>query len=151
MIAAGYPAPMAQFIQSDPGLQSRFTRFLKFDDYAPDELLEIFEHFVTHDGYSLAATSRVALLEVLRQRYEARDERFGNARMVRNLFDEVISGQSLRLSLMNNKLTRGKNFVKSRSRTYLANPRLVLPEYASQGPLSIVNPSHERAFASNVV
>jgi hypothetical protein len=106
VVAAGYPGPMSQFVQSNPGLRSRFTRFLQFQDYTPPELLEIFESFAAAGKYEIEPSARLALVALLSHEYEARDERFGNGRTVRNIFGETISRQHLRLASTGRPLER---------------------------------------------
>ncbi len=89
VIAAGYPAEMNSFIHSNPGLKSRFTHFFNFDDYTPDELVEIFKLISSREEYTINDEA----LELLRKQftglYRKRDKTFGNARLVRNYFNEA--------------------------------------------------------------
>ena len=90
VIVAGYTEPMERFIHSNPGLESRFNRFLHFPDYTAQELAEIFELRCKGSGYILANDARPFLLRLLEQ--GCRDPRgFGNARGVRNLFERTVS------------------------------------------------------------
>ena len=106
VVAAGYPGPMSQFIQSNPGLESRFTRFLQFQDYTPSQLLQIFESFAAAGKYEIEPSARGALVDLLSHEYEARGERFGNGRTVRNIFGETIGRQHLRLTSTGRSLGR---------------------------------------------
>jgi hypothetical protein len=95
VIAAGYTDEMATFIASNPGLSSRFTRTIVFPDYTDDELVEIFCRMGETNRYvpSEGAVERLrAILAVT-----PRDRGFGNARFVRNLFEEAVSNQASRL------------------------------------------------------
>lgn len=97
VIVAGYTEPMERFIHSNPGLESRFNRFLHFPDYTAQELAEIFELRCKRSGYTLANDARPLLLRLLEQ--GCRDPRgFGNARGVRNLFERAVSAQANRLA-----------------------------------------------------
>lgn len=97
VIVAGYTEPMERFIHSNPGLESRFNRFLHFPDYTAQELAEIFELRCKSSGYILANDARPFLLRLLEQ--GCRDPRgFGNARGVRNLFERAVSAQANRLA-----------------------------------------------------
>jgi SpoVK/Ycf46/Vps4 family AAA+-type ATPase len=98
VIAAGYPEPMKQFIHSNPGLESRFTRFFEFEDYGPAELCKIFERFTEKDHYILDAEARGLLVILFNLAFARRNERFGNGRFVRNVFQETTSRQALRLA-----------------------------------------------------
>jgi SpoVK/Ycf46/Vps4 family AAA+-type ATPase len=89
VIAAGYPGPMRDFIESNPGLQSRFTHTFIFDDYLPEQLTEIFKFFAKKEEYTLDQDAEKFLLEKFREIFEKRDETFGNARLARKIFNET--------------------------------------------------------------
>lgn len=97
VIAAGYPEEMEGFIQSNPGLASRFSRRILFADYDADELKEIFGNICVAGGY----TADDGLLDEIRSGYERllcnRPDNFGNGRDVRNLFEKMIMAQANRL------------------------------------------------------
>ena len=97
VIAAGYDGLMDDFIHSNPGLESRFNRFLHFDDYTPDELLAIFKMQCEKGRYELeeAAAEQV---KALIARENTDPVSFGNARGVRNLFERVLVCQANRLA-----------------------------------------------------
>lgn len=97
VIVAGYTEPMQKFIRSNPGLQSRFNKFLHFDDYAPDELTAIFRHFAALSDYQLDPATEQKLTDVFASLYQARDETFGNARVARNLFEKAINAHASRM------------------------------------------------------
>lgn len=97
VIVAGYTEPMERFIASNPGLKSRFNKYLQFEDYQAEELMDIFRRFCRKNDYTLSLDAeRVASLR-LRQMYERRGENFANAREVRNYFESVVSRQATRL------------------------------------------------------
>lgn len=98
VIVAGYTEEMSRFINANPGLQSRFNRYFNFQDYNPDELLVIFDKICEQSHFSLAEQSRDVLLKKMTLLYENRDSRFGNGRLVRNIFDKTVEKQANRLS-----------------------------------------------------
>lgn len=97
VIVAGYGDEMTEFINSNPGLKSRFTRYFYFEHYKPEELLAIYEIFVKKNHYELTKDSKSKLLNLLKELYEKKDKRFGNGRVIRNLFDRTIQNQSNRI------------------------------------------------------
>ncbi len=88
VIAAGYPSEMNSFINSNPGLKSRFTHFFNFEDYTPDELVEIFKLISTREEYNVKEEALEILMKQFTGLYRKRDKTFGNARLVRNYFNE---------------------------------------------------------------
>lgn len=99
VIVAGYPEEMARFISSNPGLHSRFTRFIEFPDYTPQELCRIFAIMCRKNGLTLAPALREKVLHHFTWLHANRDENFGNARLVRNTFEAVINAQATRLAI----------------------------------------------------
>jgi hypothetical protein len=97
VVVAGYPGLMEKFVDSNPGLRSRFNKYLRFDDYTPDELVRIFESFCARSNFQLTPGARAKLVRVLEASFAARDQRFGNARLARNLFEETINRQADRI------------------------------------------------------
>ena len=89
VICAGYPAEMNNFINSNPGLKSRFSHYFNFDDYNPNELIEIFKLISSKEEYVLKADAIELLKKHLTVLYRNRDSSFGNARLIRNYFNEV--------------------------------------------------------------
>jgi len=98
VIVAGYPEEMREFIDSNPGLRTRFNRFFYFDHYTPVELMRIFEVFMENARFTLTAGARKALLAYITRRYEHKDRSFGNGRFVRNLFERVVEKQANRIA-----------------------------------------------------
>jgi tetratricopeptide (TPR) repeat protein len=97
VIAAGYPHEMAEFLASNSGFRSRFGETIHFDDYGPTELVQIFDVFATGVDYRLDRDAREELQRTMERLHAARDRYFGNARTVRNLFDDVVAHQAERL------------------------------------------------------
>jgi len=97
VIVAGYTDRMEQFIHANPGLESRFNRFLHFEDYSPEELLEIFKLRCAKGCYQLEADAEGLVRDFLRQE-NSDPESFGNARGVRNVFERVLVSQAGRLA-----------------------------------------------------
>lgn len=102
VIVAGYPDQMSRFIESNPGLQSRFTRYFTFEDYQPEELLNIFEKICHSNHYRIDWDAKQALSNKFINLYQSRDKNFGNGRLVRNLFEKTIEKQSTRLATLTN-------------------------------------------------
>ena len=100
VIVAGYTDLMEKFIHANPGLESRFNKYFYFEDYTAPQLLEIFRSMCTRGGYTLSAEGEGAARKLLDQLYEDRDENFGNARDVRNLFEKAVTRQSDRVALL---------------------------------------------------
>src|SRR5262249_55297422 len=97
VIVAGYPEKMEGFLASNPGLKSRFTTYLRFDDYKPDQLCSIFSGFCQHAGYRLSPQAQAKMEQFFAAEYNRRDQSFGNARLARNTFEHVISQQANRI------------------------------------------------------
>lgn len=98
VILAGYSNEMQTFIDSNPGLQSRFNRYITFDDYNADELMEIFKRRAEDNEYKLTAKAETALKALLDKAIAEKDNNFGNGRFVRNLFEKAIERQAVRLA-----------------------------------------------------
>ena len=96
-IVAGYTQQMHDFIDSNPGLKSRFTQTIHFDDYTPDELTGIFVSLARGRKFLVTDEARQAVKRLMDQKYMRRDRNFGNAREARKLFDEAVERQSKRL------------------------------------------------------
>ncbi|MBW4524484.1 MAG: AAA family ATPase [Phormidium tanganyikae FI6-MK23] len=100
IIVAGYTDEMTTFIESNPGLESRFNRYFYFNHYEPEELLAIFEKMCNKSHFKLAESAREKLRSVFEDLYVKRDKTFGNARLVRNLFERIIERQANRLAVL---------------------------------------------------
>jgi Cdc6-like AAA superfamily ATPase len=97
VIVAGYPALMRRFLESNPGLQSRFSREITFPDYTTDELVQITDKFARDAEYRLDESAHETLRQILEG--AKRGERFGNARFARTLFEQALNAQALRLQV----------------------------------------------------
>lgn len=97
VIVAGYDGLMDEFIRSNPGLESRFNRYLHFDDYTIDEMLQIFDMRVNGGGYTLNDDARDEVKAFIEKENDDPIS-FGNARGVRNLFEQVLVQQANRLA-----------------------------------------------------
>lgn len=98
VILAGYTNEIKEFIDSNPGLQSRFNRYIEFDDYSADELCEIFKANLKKSRYKIKRDAFDALQEKINTAVRYKDENFGNARFIRNLFEKVVQNQADRLA-----------------------------------------------------
>ncbi len=99
VIVAGYSREMKNFIASNPGLESRFTRYIEFDDYSLDELCEIFEGMAESEDYCLDDEGRSALRRRVEWILAERSEHFGNGREMRNLLESCKLEQAVRIGL----------------------------------------------------
>ena len=97
VIVAGYPNEMKKFIHSNPGLQSRFSTYINFEDYSTEQLLSIFKLFVQHDEHNLTDAAFAKLSFILEDKFENNGNE-GNARYIRNLYERVQKKQAERLS-----------------------------------------------------
>ena len=102
VIAAGYDNLMEGFINSNPGLKSRFKTIIKFDDYSPEELFEIFKNFCSQEEYILDDEASKLIKKIIFNMYNNRNEKFGNGREIRNLFENIVTLQSRRVSSIAN-------------------------------------------------
>ncbi len=98
VVVAGYPKLMTEFIDTNPGLKSRFTRYLNFEDFQPRELCQIMQLFAEKSQYCFSRKAIATLSSIFSQAFKQRNEGFGNARFVRNLFEETVQNQAMRLS-----------------------------------------------------
>ncbi len=98
VIVAGYSEPMEAFINSNPGLKSRFNKYIEFQDYTEDELEQIFYVNVKKYDYTVSEEAKLRIKRLIAERRAEKCENFANAREVRNLFEEIITNQSRRVA-----------------------------------------------------
>ena len=98
VIVAGYTELMDRFIHSNPGLESRFNRFLMFEDYTPEQMVAIFKMQCKKGCYVLAEGTEELVRDFISE--ESADDSFGNARGVRNIFEHILVAQNNRLAKM---------------------------------------------------
>ena len=98
VVLAGYTNEMKQFINSNPGLQSRFSRYIEFPDYTATELAKIFMMNAEKNQYTCDKDIQASIVNVMEMAVQSKDKNFGNARYVRNLFEKAIQRQAVRLS-----------------------------------------------------
>ena len=98
VILAGYTDEMRTFIESNPGLRSRFTRVIDFPDYSAEELQVIFLRLAEKNQYTLTTNAMRALRAKLAEAVASKDRTFGNGRFARNLFERAIERQATRLA-----------------------------------------------------
>ena len=98
VIVAGYSKPMDKFIRSNPGLKSRFNRFVHFDDYTPEELFKIFQSLCEKNAYTTTEETDKIIKDHFSVLSKTASDDFANARTVRNLFESIIAKQASRIS-----------------------------------------------------
>jgi AAA+ superfamily predicted ATPase len=98
VVLAGYIDEMKGFLDSNPGIKSRFNRYIEFADYSPAELLDIFKLQCKNLEYTLTADAEKKVIDIIATAYAARDKSFGNGRYVRNIFEKTIEQQSNRIA-----------------------------------------------------
>jgi len=108
VIVAGYIEPMQEFLHSNPGLESRFNRFIHFPDYTVEEMTAIFDMRCSQGGYTLDDEGKKELAAILEKESREDVKGFGNARGVRNLFEKTIARQANRLAGEKGEMTREK-------------------------------------------
>ncbi len=98
VFAAGYPDNMEAFLKANPGLSSRFDKVLRFEDYSPAELNEIAVNMINAQDMKITTKALEHLTSYFRYLYDYRDKYFGNARSVRQVIQDAIKNQNLRLA-----------------------------------------------------
>lgn len=107
VIVAGYPKEMNTFVESNPGLKSRFNHTFTFEDYTPDELLKIFNNAIIKEEYLIDEKSKIELKKEFTRLYRKRDAYFGNARLVMQIFEKLKIQISKRL-VNDNEIEKSK-------------------------------------------
>ena len=97
VIVAGYTAKMQEFLDSNPGLRSRFNKHLRFDDYDTPQLVQIFKGFAARADFRVTPAAEAELTKLFDSLAATRDETFGNARTARNIFESAVSRQADRI------------------------------------------------------
>jgi hypothetical protein len=98
VVVAGYTDRMDDFLRSNPGIRSRFTRFMNFQDYSPEELSSIFAGFCKDGGFALKEDAKAKARGIFEEQFLQRDETFGNARFARNLFEQCLVRHARRIT-----------------------------------------------------
>ena len=102
VIVAGYTGPMNEFLESNPGLKSRFNKFFDFPDYNGEELYKIFLTQLKKNSYQLNKRAVKVAKDIFNEMYENRGENFANGRDVRNFFENTVIRQANRLAKLEN-------------------------------------------------
>lgn len=113
IFVAGYPKEMNAFIDSNPGLKSRFSQYFSFDDYLPEELFEIGLSIAKKLKLSIDDSAQFTLKEELTDAFRSRDKNFGNARFVEGVINKAKMNMALRLMQVENKSTLSKELLST--------------------------------------
>ena len=101
VIVAGYEEPMERFINSNPGLKSRFNKYFKFPDYSAEELVQIFDLLCKGYDYCITDDAHRIVVTAIDTIVNCKSDNFANAREIRNLFERIITTQADRVALSN--------------------------------------------------
>ena len=103
VIVAGYDDLMKQFVESNPGLKSRFNKFIHFEDYTPDEMYEIFISLCRKGKYTITPEAQDIAKQYFKTVCETRADDFANGRTARNFFENILQKQAARIASLNDK------------------------------------------------
>lgn len=103
VIVAGYNDLMREFINSNPGLKSRFNKYVHFDDYSADEMFDIFCLLCDKGAYEISEDAKELVRKHFENLCDSKDDSFANGRTVRNVFENIISKQASRIASKRNK------------------------------------------------
>jgi hypothetical protein len=99
VIVAGYENEMAKFINTNPGLKSRFNKYFNFPNYSGSELLEILLRIINKNKFNISEEAKGKLTNIINDAIFAQGLQFGNARFARNLYEQIIQNQFLRITI----------------------------------------------------
>jgi stage V sporulation protein K len=102
VIVAGYENEMDTFINSNPGLKSRFNKYFNFPNYSGSDLLDILLRITTKNKFNVSDEAKSKLTFIINDAIFAEGQQFGNARYVRNLYEQIIQNQFMRVSQFEN-------------------------------------------------
>ena len=111
VFAAGYPDNMEAFLKANPGLSSRFDKVLRFEDYSPEELNEIAVSMISAQEMRITPKALEHLTAYFKFLYDYRDKYFGNARNIRQVIQDVIKNQNLRLAKSGSDMRNQANLI----------------------------------------
>ena len=100
VIVAGYTDLMKKFVESNPGLKSRFNKYMEFPDYTADELIQIWEMNCKKYNYTFSLEAKEMIEDIIKKREASKGENFANARDIRNMFETIITNHATRVSEM---------------------------------------------------
>jgi len=106
VIVAGYKREMDDFINSNPGLRSRFNTYINFDDFNGQELMAIFKRLCKNGDYVLELKAETKLLKLFEKEIKKNSDDFGNGRFVRNLFEKILRNQAMRLQSFDSDISK---------------------------------------------
>lgn len=101
VIVAGYPKEMEEFLNSNPGLRSRFNKYIYFEDYSVNELYDIFLQMCAKNDYHLQPHLEEKMLYIIEKMIAKQGRKFANARDIRNFFERVVTNQANRVVSLN--------------------------------------------------
>lgn len=145
VIVAGYPGPMKQFINSNPGLESRFNKYIDFRNYDGKELGQIFDLMVKDRGMTVTTEAREAAIKVFTDESARANDKFGNGRYVRNFVEKIEQEQAFRLA-SEGKLHKG---LLNGTATATTNPELLRIEMADVDAVKMKTIKHDKNNAGS--